>query len=196
MRLFALLFVFLQTRHLLYKNYFDMKKLLTVLCISTTLWSVNQATAQDNRASKRVSVTETLSKGTKVTIEYGQPSVKGRTIGVDLEPIDGQLWRTGANEATTLETDKPIFIMNRELPAGKYSLFTLFDDQLVTVIFNKAWNQWGTNQYDASQDVFRIRAKLKPEAPFAEQLQFNIQPEGGIVVSWGNKQFLIPLREQ
>lgn len=86
--------------------------------------------------------------------------------------------------------------MNRELPAGKYSLFTLFDDQLVTVIFNKAWNQWGTNQYDASQDVFRIRAKLKPEAPFAEQLQFTIQPEGGIVVSWGNKQFLIPLREQ
>lgn len=173
-----------------------MKKLFTVLCISAALLGINNVTAQDNRVSQRVTVTETLSKGTNVTIAYGQPSVKGRTIGVDLEPINGQLWRTGANEATVFETDKPLLIMNRELAPGKYSLFTLFEDQLVTVIFNKVWDQWGTNRYDASQDVFRVRTKLKPESTFSEQLQFTIQPEGAVVVSWGNKQFLIPLREK
>lgn len=173
-----------------------MKKLFTVLCISAALLGINNVTAQDNRVSQRVTVTETLNKGTNVTIAYGQPSIKGRTIGVDLEPINGQLWRTGANEATVFETDKPLLIMNRELAPGKYSLFTLFEDQLVTVIFNKVWDQWGTNRYDASQDVFRVRTKLKPESTFSEQLQFTIQPEGAVVVSWGNKQFLIPLREK
>lgn len=173
-----------------------MKKLFSVLCISTALCGTFTTTAQDNRVSKRVTVTETLNQGTKVTVQYGQPSVKGRTIGVDLEPINGQLWRTGANEATTIETDKPLRIMNRELAPGKYSLFTLFEDQLVTVIFNKVWNQWGTNAYDASQDVFRVRAKLNPQDIFSEQLQFTILKEGAINVSWGNKHFSIPLREE
>lgn len=172
-----------------------MKKLLSSLFITASLLYSVDAVAQDNRISPKVTATETLTNGATITLQYGQPSVKGRTIGVDVEPIDGQLWRTGANEATTIETDKELRVMGQTLPAGKYSLFTIFNDNVVTVIFNKVWNQWGSNNYDVSQDVFRVRAKLAPTETFTEQLQFTVLKEGIVVVEWGNKKFNIHLRE-
>jgi hypothetical protein len=151
---------------------------------------------KDNRTSPRIVVTQTLNSGPVVTVEYGQPSVKGRTIGVDLEPIDGQLWRTGANEATTFETDTDLRIMGKTLPKGKYSIFTLFEGNIVTVIFNRENNLWGTRNYDETKDVFRVRAKLEPKDVFSEQLTFTIDPAGMILVGWGNKHFTIHVRSE
>ncbi|MEI9810596.1 MAG: DUF2911 domain-containing protein [Bacteroidota bacterium] len=70
-------------------------------------------------------VKETLANGTVVSIDYSQPSVKGRTIGTDLEPMEGKVWRTGANEATIFEVSKDVKIEGSALPAGKYSLYTI-----------------------------------------------------------------------
>lgn len=154
------------------------------------------AIAQDNRKSPTVTTTQKLNSGATITITYGQPSVKGRTIGVDLEPMNGQVWRTGANEATTFETDKPLRVMGYDLPAGKYSLFTLFEPKEVTVIFNKVWKQWGATKYDAKEDAVRTTAKLEPKDVFSEQLTFTIAPNGEILVSWGNKHFTIFVREE
>lgn len=170
-----------------------MKKLFSLLAVAVFTTS---AFAQTNRVSPIVTTTQKLNSGATITITYGQPSVKGRTIGVDLEPMDGQVWRTGANEATTIETDKPLRIMHKTLPAGKYAIFTLFEPKTATVIFNKVWKQWGTNKYDANEDVFRVDTKLEPKDVFTEELTFTIDPEGSIRVDWGNKHFTIPVREE
>src|SRR5436190_20131325 len=101
-------------------------KSLFLLAVATS--SMLFAFGQDDK-SKRPSppaqAKETLASGTVVTIDYSQPSVKGRTIGKDLEPKAGKVWRTGANEATVFEVSKPVKIEGKDLPAGKYSLYTI-----------------------------------------------------------------------
>src|SRR6478735_11534170 len=98
-----------------------MKKLLSITLLSTVLISSLNACAQDDK-SKRPSppakVTQTISSGTTVTIDYSQPGLKGRTIGKDVEPMNGKVWRMGANEATVFETDKDVTINGQKLPAG------------------------------------------------------------------------------
>src|SRR3954447_23783089 len=127
-----------------------MKKLLSFTLLITVLISSLNACAQEDK-SKRPSppakVTQTIGSGATVTIDYSQPSLKGRTIGKDVEPMNGKVWRMGANEATVFETDKDVEIEGKTLPAGKYSLFGLGVNDDFTLIFNKAWNIWGT-QYD------------------------------------------------
>src|SRR5687768_6088324 len=117
----------------------DMKKfalLLNFLLIAT----IFVACAQEDK-SKRPSppavAKETISSGATITINYGQPSVKGRTIGKDLEPMEGKVWRAGANEATVFETDKDVTIEGKSLPAGKYAFFTIDNGSEWTLIFNK-----------------------------------------------------------
>ena len=88
--------------------------------------------------SKRPSPPETASgtvAGATITINYSSPSVKGRKIWGGLVPYD-KVWRAGANEATTFETNKSIKIEGKELPAGKYSLFATPGENEWTVILN------------------------------------------------------------
>ena len=100
-----------------------MKKLFTMAMFATALMAGLQACAQQEDKSKRPSppaiVTQKIKSGATISIDYSQPSVKGRTIGKDLEPMDGQVWRTGANEATVFETDKDVTIDGKKLPTGK-----------------------------------------------------------------------------
>ncbi|MEJ0056156.1 MAG: DUF2911 domain-containing protein [Bacteroidota bacterium] len=103
-----------------------------------------QAVAQEDKAA-RPSPPAQVSKKTSnatVTINYGQPSVKGRKIFGSLEPY-GKVWRAGANEATTFEVDKDVKIEGQSLPAGKYGFFAIPDEKEWTIIFNKVPNQWG-----------------------------------------------------
>src|ERR1700741_2849256 len=98
---------------------------------------------KSKRPSPPAMAKETLKSGAVISIDYSQPSVKGRTIGKDLEPMDGKVWRAGANEATVFETSKDIKVEGKALPAGKYALFTLSTGDDWTVIFNKTASQWG-----------------------------------------------------
>jgi len=92
---------------------------------------------KSKRPSPPALARETLANGTMVTIDYSQPSVKGRTIGKDLEPMPGKIWRTGANEATVFEVNKAVKVEGQNLAAGKYALFTIAGEGEWTVIFNK-----------------------------------------------------------
>src|SRR5450432_3013671 len=168
-----------------------MKKLFTMAMFATALMTGIQACAQTEDKSKRPSppakVTEKIKSGATISVDYSQPSVKGRTIGKDLEPMDGKVWRTGANEATVFETDKDIMVMGNKLPAGKYGLFTLFDKGEATVIFNKTWKQWGAFTYKDADDVLRVKAKVSEATPAAEKLTFTIK-SGVVGFVWGNKK--------
>jgi len=147
--------------------------------------------AQEDK-SKRVSppakITQQIPSGATIIIDYSQPSIKGRTIGKDLEPMEGKVWRTGANEATIFETDKDVTIDGQELPAGKYGFFTIFNGKDVTLIFNKNWNQWGAFSYKESEDQLRVKTHYEETNTPFEKMTFTISPEGEVSLFWGNRK--------
>jgi len=119
-----------------------------------------------------------------VTISYSAPSVKGRTIWGDLVPY-GKVWRTGANEATTFETDKELILHDQKLPAGKYALFTIPGKEEWIWVFNSVWDQWGAYKYDESKDVLRIKTIPQQSSVFNEQLRFEIADDR-VSLYWEN----------
>ena len=159
-----------------------MKSLLLSAILLVSISSVAQ------RPSPAATAKETLNSGTTVSINYSQPSVKGRTIGADLEPMEGKVWRTGANEATVFETDKDIKIEGQNLPAGKYGLFTIMNGNEWTIIFNKTWKQWGAFGYKEADDALRVKVNAGKTASFSEKMTFEINKEGKISLSWGDIQ--------
>ncbi|MEO6454607.1 MAG: DUF2911 domain-containing protein [Ginsengibacter sp.] len=171
-----------------------MKKILTTALITAGLIAGNYVSAQNTppdkskRPSPPATVTQTISSGATITINYSQPSVKGRTIGKDLEPMDNKVWRTGANEATVFETDKNVMVQGKELAAGKYGLFTIFNGNDVTVIFNKTSEQWGAFNYKESDDALRVNAKSVTAASPSEKLTFKISPDGVVSLLWDKKK--------
>ena len=120
----------------------------------------------------------------------GQPAEEAKIIGVwQCNPRNGKVWRMGANEATVFETDKDVEIEGKTLPTGKYSLFGLGVNDDFTLIFNKAWNIWGT-QYDQNkeQDALRVPVKSKITKTNQELLTYAIDKDGKVTMLWGNME--------
>ena len=110
---------------------------------------------------------EVTLKGKKITIEYSRPFLKGRHVGQELAPYD-KVWRTGANEATSLTTEIDLNIGGASVPAGKYTLYTLPSEGTWKLIINKQTGQWGT-AYDEKQDLARVEMKVSNHASPTEQ---------------------------
>jgi hypothetical protein len=171
-----------------------MKKVFTVLSMAglllatTTLFAQEKKEDKSKRPSPPAKVTETIASGAIISIDYSQPAVKGRTIGKDLEPKGNAVWRTGANEATIFETSKNVKINGQDLPAGKYSLFSIAGDGQWTIIFNKTWNQWGAYDYKMAEDELRVKANAGKAAAFAEKMTFTISKSGTVTLLWGDNK--------
>jgi hypothetical protein len=103
--------------------------------------------------------------------------MKGRKIFGGLVPY-GQVWRTGADEATTVATDKPLVLGNVTVPAGTYTLYTIPGEKEWTLIINKQTGQWGT-QYSESQDLGRLPLKVSRLDSPAEQFTITVAPVAG-----------------
>jgi len=167
-----------------------MKYFFSVVILACCLLVSNSIKAQQDK-SKRPSppakVSETIKSGATISIDYSQPSLKGRTIGTSVEPMKDKVWRMGANEATVFETDKDVVINGQKLPAGKYSLFGLWTNDGYTLIFNNAYQIWGT-QYDQNKDkdALRVAAKVKTTDKVQEKLIYTIDKSGLVNLLWGN----------
>ncbi|UOR06860.1 DUF2911 domain-containing protein [Hymenobacter aerilatus] len=136
--------------------------------------------------SKRPSPPATASAtvgGTKVMIEYSQPSVKGREIFGVLEPY-GKVWRTGANEATTFMVSKDVKINGQALPAGTYGLFSIPGKDEWTIIFNKTAKQWGAYEYDEKQDALRVKVKPTTLKQPVERFTITAANSGKVTMQW------------
>ena len=155
--------------------------------MSLLLLTVFNSCAQQDK-SKRPSppalVTQKVGD-VNISIDYSQPSIKGRTIGVDLEPLPDSIWRAGANEATVFEVDKNVTVEGKALPEGKYGLFTIANGNDWTIIFNKTWKQWGAFKYKETDDVLRVNVKAVKAAAFAEKMTFVINSAGKVSLLWG-----------
>ncbi|MGB4845953.1 MAG: DUF2911 domain-containing protein [Ferruginibacter sp.] len=160
----------------------------TILFSFLVLTAFNSCAQKDKskRPSPPATATERVGDVT-ITINYSQPSVKGRTIGKDLEPMPGKVWRTGANEATVFEVDKDVTVEGQALPKGKYGLYSIADGDSWTIIFNKTWDQWGT-KYNAADDALRINVKATKADSFAEKLTFKVDDAGRVDLFWGDTQ--------
>lgn len=123
-----------------------------------TKTSFAQALKLPAASSKQV-VTQDLGIS-QVTLTYARPNTKGRKIFGGLEPY-GEVWRTGANSATTLAFSGDVMIDGKTIPAGTYGLFTIPDKNQWTIILNKKSDQWGAYEYSQSDDVLRFT--VKPE---------------------------------
>ena len=132
------------------------------------------------RASKNGTLHASID-GVNFKLEYGRPKVKGRTVWGQLVP-NGKVWRTGADEATTIEFAADSKINGEPLDAGTYSLFTIPGESEWTFIFNRVAEQWGAFSYDADQDVLRVTSTPKA-ADHVEELEFS-GSEGSVVLRW------------
>lgn len=162
-----------------------LRNLSLLLVLSCFLTNALQAQEdKSKRPSPPASITQKVGEVT-VTIDYSSPSVKGRTIWGALVPFN-EVWRTGANEATTFAVDKDVTINGQKLAAGKYALFTIPTDGDWTVIFNKDANQWGAYGYKETADALRVKVTPSKAKEFSEMLHFYITPSGLVSMAWEN----------
>jgi len=170
-----------------------MKKFAFALAIPMLLAPSAFADLTLPRVSQKATVMQTVGL-TDVTILYNRPGVKGRTIWGGLVPYD-EVWRTGANEATTVTFSQSVKINGKPLPAGTYSVHTIPSKTTWTVIFNKAATQWGSYEYDAAKDALRIQVEPKSGA-HQEWMTFSFPEVANDVatleLSW--EKLRIPLR--
>jgi hypothetical protein len=165
-----------------------MKKLVSLALLSSLLFSAVAVKAQEDK-SKRPSppakATETIKSVANITIDYSSPSLKGRTIGKDVEPKNGKVWRAGANEATVFETSKNISVEGKALPKGKYAFFVLADEKEWTLIFSKKWDQDGAFDYKEAEDALRVKVKPGTATSSVEKLTYSISKAGKVSLLWG-----------
>lgn len=127
------------------------------------------------RPSPRATVMQQVGL-TEVTIAYGRPAVRGRDVWGGLVPL-GEVWRTGANEATTITFSTEVRVADSRIPAGTYGLFTVPGREEWTVILNREAAQWGAYQYKEEGDVVRFVVPVAP-GEFAEMLTFSFSEVG------------------
>ncbi|MCV9388969.1 DUF2911 domain-containing protein [Reichenbachiella ulvae] len=120
--------------------------------------------------------------GKTVTIEYSAPSKKDRKIWGGLVPY-GKVWRTGANEATTLEVSADVKVAGKDLKKGKYAIFTIPNQDKWTVIINKNPNQWGAYSYKEAENLFSFEVKPK-KSSLQEMFSITVSPEGLVTMAW------------
>lgn len=163
-----------------------MKKIIVLAMIAGMFSSLTLSAQQDKskRPSPPAVVKETLNSGVTVTIDYSQPSVKGRTIGKEIAPL-GKIWRTGANEPTTFEVSKAVKIDGKALPAGKYGMYSVPGEKEWVIIFGKK-SDVSADKHSEADDALRIKVKPVKAAAFTEKMTFTIDKGGKVALIWGN----------
>lgn len=128
-----------------------------------------------------------------VTIDYGAPSVKERTIWGELVKFD-EVWRAGANENTTFSFDKDIKIGKNTVKAGKYGFFIIPSEKKEwVIILNSKNDAWGANAYKQEEDILRMNVKPDYMDSNQEELDYAIGEEE-IIIKWAKVKIVIPVQ--
>jgi len=164
-----------------------MKSLFTLMC-AIGLGAVLAAPAMA-QGNPRGTANLTLGS-TKVTIEYGRPSLKGRSVSDMLGQLPaGQVWRLGADKSTTFTTTGDLDFNGTTVPKGEYSLWARKEsDNNWKLVFNSQHGQWGTN-HDASKDAVAVDLKQEKASSSDERVTIELEKEGAggeVTVQWGD----------
>ena len=135
--------------------------------------------------------------GKTVTIQYSRPSMRGRKIFGGLVPYD-KVWRTGANDATSLKTDVDLTIGGANVPAGSYTLYTLPAANGWKLIINKQTGQWGS-EYSEGQDLARVDMKVSQAPSGMETFTISLDKTGAtsatLKLDWENTIASVEVQE-
>ena len=135
-------------------------------------------------------------KDSYIKITYCQPRKRGREIFGKLVPF-GEVWRTGANEATEITLTKDIFIHNTLLPAGTYSLFTIPGQYTWTIILNKDLGLWGSYNYNIKSDVLRFEVPVQANKELVEAFTIQVDQRNSVaelLLLWDKTKISIPIQ--
>jgi hypothetical protein len=136
-----------------------MNKRIIYLALISILTSAAFAQMGGNRPSPAESAACDLGGGKTVKTDYSSPRMKGRKIYGDLVPF-GEVWRTGANEATTFVTNANLLVGGKSVPSGSYTIFTVPRPDRWTLIINKKTGEWGIPYKYESDELVRVDMKV------------------------------------
>lgn len=186
----ALMLLFQQTKTI------QMKKLLSLLAISAILYAADAQPLKTPAPSPTQTIKQDFALSS-VELSYSRPGVKERKIFGDLVPY-GKVWRTGANEATTITFGEEVTFGDKKVPAGKYGLLTIPDANEWTLILSKQLDVTSPAAYKQDQDVARVKVKAE-QLPFAIEsfmMVFdNIKPSSmDLIMLWDNTVVSVPIK--
>ncbi len=167
-------------------------RILRSLAVLTLVTAAPLAAQGRPQASPRDTVRASIG-GAQILVDYGRPSKRGRVIFGELVPW-GQVWRTGANQATHLRTDRDLAFGTTVVPAGTYTLYTIPRQDGWTLLVNAQTGQWGTT-HDPARDLYRIAMRVGALAQAVEQFTIVVAPEGrgGVLrLQWDATEASIP----
>ena len=172
-----------------------MKKLIVTVFLSFSLWGFSQYSIPT--ASPRQKVEQQFSM-TKISVDYGRPGVKGRTVFGDLVPY-GKIWRAGANSATKITFEQNVNFGGKEVKAGSYALFIIPSENQWKVYLNKDANQWGAYAYDEKLNIVEITLPVQKLAEKQEWFDIAVNPvdvhSAEIIIKWDLTKVVIPIKE-
>jgi hypothetical protein len=145
------------------------------------------------RASPEATVESSVG-GAKISVTYSRPAKRGREIWGGLVPY-GEVWRTGANAATRFSSDRELEICGAPVPAGEYTLYSIYTAESAQLIINRQTGQWGT-EYHPEQDLVRVEMERETLPEAVERFTIAVAPAeaGGVIqLSWDTTRFRCPL---
>jgi len=160
---------------------------VALMAVAAAAVLIPSAWAQNNPRGE----TEVDLNGTKVSVEYGRPSLNGRTAEALLGQLPaGDVWRLGADKSTTFSTSGDLTFGDVPVPKGDYSLWAQKQaDDSWKLVFNKQHGQWGTD-HDAAQDFASVPLTVEKEGS-AQQVTIKLEKESGggeISIQWGDTE--------
>ena len=175
-----------------------MKKASVVLLfiLSFTLLAAAQQD-KSKRPSPPAQAQCKLPDGKSITVDYSSPRLKGRKVGGEVAPY-GEVWRTGANEATTFVTTANLSVEGKDVPAGSYTIFTVPAQDQWTLIINKKTGEWGIPYHYESDELARVPMQVGKTSNPVEDFTISFDQSGGctLQMSWGDTQASVKFTEK
>jgi hypothetical protein len=175
-----------------------MKKIAIAVLFVFALCLISSAQDKSKRPSPPEQAQCKFSDGKTITVDYSSPRLKGRKVGGEVAPY-GQVWRTGANEATTFVTTANLTADGRDIPAGNYTLFTLPEESKWTLIVNKKTGEWGIPYKYESEELARIPMSVSKTSAPVENFTISFDQGGStcaIKLNWAETQASVKLSEK
>ncbi|HWZ97384.1 MAG TPA: DUF2911 domain-containing protein [Candidatus Dormibacteraeota bacterium] len=148
-----------------------------VLVLAVAAIAIRAQQDKSKRPSPPATAKCELAGGKTVTIDYSSPRKKGRTVFPDVVKY-GEVWRTGANEATTFVTTADVMVGGTHVPAGSYTLFTVPGKEKWTLVISKKTGEWGTDYPGEKEDLARVDMKAGTSSTPVENFTISFEKAG------------------
>lgn len=174
------------------------KRAALLATILITLAALSFAQDKSSRPSPPAQAQCKFSDGKTITVDYSSPRMKGRKIYGGLVPY-GQVWRTGANEATTFVTTADLSVGGKDVPAGNYTIFTVPNPDKWTLIVNKQTGEWGIPYKYESDELGRVDMEVSRTPSPVENFTISFHEMGDgchMYLDWENTRATVLINQK